>query len=80
MQQFEQYPGRQFAIMGEVVMVLNFLRLSFVLDENVKKYFIISCIFIWEKNVCVHMSNDGFEDKFCMMLVCILACLIFLVK
>jgi len=40
MQQFEQYPGRPYAIIGEVVMILTFIRLSFDLDEHLKKYFV----------------------------------------
>lgn len=41
MQQFEQYPGRPFAIIGEVVMILTFMRLSFKLDEHLKKILLI---------------------------------------
>lgn len=40
MQQFEQYSGRTFAIMGEVVMVLTFIRISFYLDEHMNTLFL----------------------------------------
>lgn len=40
MQQLEQYAGRSYAVMGEVVMALTFIIAG--LDEHVKEYFIIS--------------------------------------